>query len=152
MYCVHAYRGVPALRGRNWRKCIYRQVGVTSPRDQAHALRHVLASRPYLDRTRVAVWGWSGGGTMSLNSLFRYPDLYSSAISVAPVPDMRLYDSIYQERYMGLPADNAEGYRDGSPITYASQMKDTQNLLVIHGEAANTILTMTKCCSNTLLY
>ena len=68
---------------------------------------------------------------MTLNAIFRYPDLYQAAISVAPVPNQRLYDSIYQERYMGLPGDNAEGYRHGSPITYAHQLKG--ELLVIHG-------------------
>ena len=68
---------------------------------------------------------------MSLNALFRYPDLYHTAIAVAPNADQLLYDTIYQERYMGLPADNADGYRLGSPITYAKQLKG--NLLLVHG-------------------
>ena len=70
---------------------------------------------------------------MSLNALFRHPELYHSAVVVAPVPDMRLYDTIYQERYMGLPDDNPIGYRDGSPITFAPQMSESANLLLIHG-------------------
>lgn len=86
-----------------------------------------------VESVQVAVWGWSGGGSMSLNAMFRYPDLYSTAISVAPVPDMRLYDTIYQERYMDIPSANPQGYHDGSPIHFVANMKDTQNLLVVHG-------------------
>lgn len=126
-------RGTPCLKGRAWRKVIYRQVGILASADQASAVQSIVASRRYLDEARVAVWGWSGGGSMSLNALFRYPNIYTTAVSVAPVPDMRLYDTIYQERYMGLPDDNADGYKHGSPITYASQMKSSQNLLLIHG-------------------
>ena len=91
----------------------------------------LLKERPYPDADSVAIWGWSGGGSMSLNAIFRYPDLYHTAMSVAPVPDMRLYDTIYQERYMGLPDDNEEGYHDGSPIHFAENLKG--NLLLIHG-------------------
>jgi dipeptidyl-peptidase-4 len=102
--------------------------------DQSQAVKNILGSRPYIDPAKVAVWGWSGGGSMSLNALFRYPDIYNTAISVAPVPDMKYYDTIYQERYMATPAINPEGYRDGSPINYAKYMNDSQNLLVIHGQ------------------
>ncbi len=59
-----------------------------------------------MDSTRIGVWGWSGGGSMTLNAMFRYPELYQTGMSVAPVPDQRLYDTIYQERYMGLPQEN----------------------------------------------
>ena len=124
-------RGTPAPRGRAWRKCIYRQVGILASADQAAAVRALLKDRPYLDPTRVAVWGWSGGGSMSLNAIFRYPDLYQTAIAIAPVPNQRHYDTIYQERYMGLPADNSDGYRKGSPIHFARQLKG--NLLLVHG-------------------
>ena len=68
---------------------------------------------------------------MSLNAIFKYPDLYQAAIAIAPVPNQRHYDTIYQERYMGLPADNVEGYLQGSPIHFADQLKG--NLLLIHG-------------------
>ena len=108
-------------------------MGILASSDQAKAVEEVLQARPYLDPSRVAIWGWSGGGSMSLNALFRYPELYSCAVSVAPVPDMRLYDTIYQERYMGLPQQNADGYKYGSPITFAHQMKDSQSLLIVHG-------------------
>jgi dipeptidyl-peptidase-4 len=124
-------RGTPAPRGRAWRKCVYRQIGILSSADQAAALRTLLKERPYLDPERVAVWGWSGGGSMTLNLMFRYPDLYKCGMSIAPVPNQRFYDTIYQERYMGLPGDNAEGYRKGSPITYARQFEG--KLLLIHG-------------------
>lgn len=89
-------RGVPAPRGRAFRKSIYRQIGILASRDQAIATEKILSSRPYLDPSRVAIWGWSGGGSMSLNLLFRSPHIYRTAISVAPVPDMHYYDTIYQ--------------------------------------------------------
>jgi dipeptidyl-peptidase-4 len=124
-------RGTPAPRGRDWRRSIYRQIGILASADQAAAVRTLLKERPYLDPARVAVWGWSGGGSMSLNAVFRYPDVYQTAMAVAPVPNQLHYDTIYQERYMGLPADNAEGYRKGSPVHFARQLKG--NLLVVHG-------------------
>ena len=86
---------------------------------------------PYIDPDRVGIWGWSGGGSMSLNAIFKYPDLYKTAIAVAPVANQRYYDTIYQERYMGLPGDNVEGFTQGSPINFAHQLKG--NLLLIHG-------------------
>lgn len=124
-------RGTRSPRGREWRKCIYRKIGVIAPEEQAAAVRALLAKWSYLDTKRVGVWGWSGGGSMSLNAIFRYPELYSTAIAVAPNANQLLYDSIYQERYMGLPDDNAENYRLGSPLTYASQLEG--NLLIVHG-------------------
>ena len=92
-------RGVPAPRGRAFRKSIYRQIGVLASSDQSTAAEKILSARPYLDPARVAVWGWSGGGSMSLNLLFRSTHLYRTAISVAPVPDMHYYDTIYQVTY-----------------------------------------------------
>lgn len=123
-------RGTPCPRGRDWRKAAYRRVGTLASQDQAVAARWLLA-RPGFDAKRVGVWGWSGGGSMTLNLLFRHPDLYHTGMAIAPVPDMRLYDTIYQERYMGLPQDNAEDYRLGSPLTHAAGLKG--NLLLIHG-------------------
>jgi len=124
-------RGTPAPRGRPWRKCIYRQVGILASADQAAAARAIIVRQPYIDPNRVGVWGWSGGGSMTLNAIFRYPDLYRTAIAIAFISDQRFYDTIYQERYMGLPDDNADGYKNGSPITFAHQLKG--NLLLIHG-------------------
>ncbi len=124
-------RGTPSPRGREWRKSVYRQIGILASADQAAAVKSVLASRPYLDASRIGIWGWSGGGSMTLNMLFRYPDIYATGVSVAPVPNQLYYDTIYQERYMSLPTDNGEGYRLGSPITFAHQLKG--DLLLIHG-------------------
>ncbi|MEP3479324.1 MAG: S9 family peptidase [Fuerstiella sp.] len=124
-------RGTPAPKGREWRKSIYRKIGIDAPVDQAAAVRKVLSDHEHLDAGRVGIWGWSGGGSMTLNAMFRYPDLYATGISIAPVPDQLGYDTIYQERYMGLPADNADGYRNGSAIHICDQLKG--NLLLIHG-------------------
>jgi dipeptidyl-peptidase 4 len=124
-------RGTPAPRGRAWRKAVYRQVGVLAPKEQAAAVKEILHKRPYIDAHRVGVWGWSGGGSMSLNAILKYPDLYTTAIAVAPVSNQRYYDTIYQERYMGLPGENVEGFTQGSPINYAHQLKG--KLLLIHG-------------------
>jgi dipeptidyl-peptidase-4 len=130
-------RGTPAPKGREWRKVVYGAVGVLASKEQAAAVRQLLATRPYLDPERVASWGWSGGGSMTLNLLFRSPDLYKVGMSVAPVPDQTLYDTIYQERYMGLPKDNAEGYKNGSPITFAEGLKG--KLLLVHGSGDDNV-------------
>jgi len=130
-------RGTPGPKGRDWRKSIYKQIGLLGPADQAAALQSTLAERLYLDAERVGIWGWSGGGSMSLHAIFQYPQLYKTAVAIAPVPDERYYDTIYQERYMGLlDRDTGEGdetYRKNSPITYARNLQG--NLLVIHGTA-----------------
>ena len=130
-------RGTPAPKGRAWRKVIYGAVGVLASQEQAAALRALAASRPYVDLSRVAVYGWSGGGSMTLNLMFRSPELYRVGVAGAPVPDQTLYDSIYQERYMGLPQSNAEGYRTGSPITYAEGLQG--KLLIIHGTGDDNV-------------
>ncbi len=130
-------RGTPCPRGRDWRKAAYRKVGTLASADQSAAARDLLKRRPYLDAARVGVWGWSGGGSMTLNLLFRHPDLYRTGMSVAPVPDMRLYDTIYQERYMGLPQDNGADYTLGSPITHAAGLKG--NLLIVHGTGDDNV-------------
>jgi dipeptidyl-peptidase 4 len=130
-------RGTPAPRGREWRKVIYRQVGILAPQEQAAAVKALLARWSYLDPGRVGVWGWSGGGSMTLNAIFRYPDLYQTGMSVAPVSNQRYYDTIYQERYMGLPDDNVTGYRDGSPVTHAHKLKGS--LLLVHGTGDDNV-------------
>jgi dipeptidyl-peptidase 4 len=130
-------RGTPAPKGAAWRKMVYGTVGDLSSRDQAAAVRALTARHPYLDATRVGVWGWSGGGSNTLNTMFRFPDVFQVGVSVAPVPDQKLYDTIYQERYMGLPQDNAEGYRVGSPINFAEGLRG--RLLVIHGTGDDNV-------------
>jgi dipeptidyl-peptidase 4 len=116
---------------------VYGSVGELSSKEQAAAIRALTAQRTYLDATRVAIWGWSGGGSNTLNAMFRYPDVYKVGVSVAPVPDQRLYDTIYQERYMGLPAENDKGYRAGSPIHFAEGLRG--KLLIIHGTGDDNV-------------
>jgi dipeptidyl-peptidase 4 len=130
-------RGTPAPRGRAWRKVVYGRVGVLSSREQADAVRALTRARPYLDSTRVAIWGWSGGGSSTLQAMFRYSEVYQVGMSVAPVPDQRLYDTIYQERYMGLPSENGDGYRLASPITFADGLRG--RLLVVHGSGDDNV-------------
>ena len=130
-------RGTNVPRGRAWRKSIYRQVGTLASQDQAAALRRMLEDRPYIDPERIGIWGWSGGGSMSLNMIFRYPELYNTAMAVAFVSHQLLYDTIYQERYMGLPRDNEEGYTNGSPITHAHKLEG--NLLIVHGTGDDNV-------------
>lgn len=129
--------GTPSPKGRAWRKVIYGSVGVLASKEQAAALRAAAAQRPYIDLTRVGVWGWSGGGSMTDNLMFRSPDLYKVGVAVAGVPDQRLYDSIYQERYMGLPDQNAKGYHDGSPINFAEGLRG--KLLIVHGTGDDNV-------------
>ena len=130
-------RGTPAPRGRAWRKVVYGQIGVLSSREQADAVRALTRSRPYLDSTRVGIWGWSGGGSSTLQAMFRFSDVYAVGMAVAPVPDERLYDTIYQERYMGLPSENAEGYRLASAITHADGLQG--HLLLVHGSGDDNV-------------
>lgn len=130
-------RGTPAPKGRAWRKVVYGNVGVLSSKEQALALQALERARPYIDPNRVAVWGRSGGGSNALNLMFRRPDLYKVGMAVAPVADQRLYDSIYQERYMGLPQDNAEGYKAGSPINFAEGLQG--KLLLVHGSGDDNV-------------
>lgn len=130
-------RGTPAPRGRDFRKIIYRQIGILAPKDQAAAVKAICKQWPWVDADRIGVWGWSGGGSMSLHAIFRYPDIYKVAMSIAPVGNELFYDTIYQERYMGLPKDNADGYKNGSPLTYAKNLQG--KLLLIHGTADDNV-------------
>jgi len=130
-------QGTAAPRGKVWRNSIYEQIGILAAKDQAAAAKKILATHPFLDRERVGIWGWSGGGSMTLNCMFRYPNIYKTGIAIAFVSHQKLYDSAYQERYMGLPDENTEGYREGSPITHASKLEG--NLLLIHGTADDNV-------------
>ncbi len=130
-------RGTAAPRGRDWRRSLYGAVGTVTSRDQADALRTICARYAYVDCNRVGVWGHSGGGSMTLNLMFRYPDLYHVGVSRAPVADQRLYDSIYQERYSGLLPEYEDAYRESSAITYASRLEG--KLLIIHGTGDDNV-------------
>jgi len=129
-------RGTPSPRGRAWRKVIYRKMGIVNSGDQASAVR-AIDKWPFVDPSRIAIWGWSGGGSSTLNAMFRYPDLYRTGMSVAPVPDVRFYDTIYQERYCALPQDHPDEYKASSPVTFANQLKG--NLLVVHGSGDDNV-------------
>ncbi|HUI10071.1 MAG TPA: S9 family peptidase [Bacteroidota bacterium] len=129
-------RGTAAPRGRLWRRSIYRQIGILASADQAAAIREVR-TWPFVDSARIGIWGWSGGGSMTLNMILRYPSLYQTGMAVAPVPDQRLYDATYQERYMGLLSGNGEGYRLGSPVTFADSLRG--NLLLVHGTGDDNV-------------
>jgi len=130
-------QGTPAPKGREWRKVVYGSVGVLSAAQQADAIRNLAKERSYIDTSRMAIWGWSGGGSNTLNLMFRSPSLFKAGIAVAPVADEAHYDTIYQERYMGLPQDNVKGYHDGSPINFAQNL--TGHLLVIHGSGDDNV-------------
>ena len=130
-------RGTAAPRGKAWRNSIYGQVGILAAEDQAAAAQKILSTYPYLDRERVGIWGWSGGGSMTLNCMFRYGNIYKTGIAIAFVAHQKLYDTAYQERYMGLPGQNTEGYDQGSPINHASKLEG--NLLLIHGTADDNV-------------
>jgi dipeptidyl-peptidase-4 len=129
-------RGTPAPKGREWRKSIYRKIGVINIDDQAMAAKEIL-KWDFIDAERVAVWGHSGGGSATLNLMFRYPEIYKTGISLAAVTNQLTYDNIYQERYMGLPQENREDFIKGSPITYAKNMEG--NLLYIHGTGDDNV-------------
>ena len=129
-------RGTPAPRGRQWRKVIYRKMGIVNSLDQANAAR-AISRWSFVDPARIGIWGWSGGGSSSLNAIFRYPDVYHMAMAVAPVPDLRYYDTIYQERYCGLPQEHPDEYKQSSPITFAGQLQG--QLLVVHGTGDDNV-------------
>ena len=131
-------RGTPAPKGREWRKSIYKKVGIVNIEDQAMGAKEIL-KWPFVDSSRVAVWGWSGGGSCTLNLMFQHPEIYKTGIAIAAVGWQLTYDNIYQERYMGVPIDSAsrEVFIKGSPITYAKNL--TGNLLYIHGTGDDNV-------------
>jgi dipeptidyl-peptidase-4 len=129
-------RGTPAPRGRDWRKSVHGDIGSLASADQAAAAR-IMTSWDFVDEDRVAIWGWSGGGSMTLNMMFRHPELYHTGMSVAPVPDQLLYDAIYQERYSGTLEEHADGYLRGSPIHHVDGLEG--NLLLVHGTGDDNV-------------
>ncbi|RUO24043.1 S9 family peptidase [Aliidiomarina minuta] len=130
-------RGTRSPRGQEWRHSIYKQLGVVTVRDQADALDEILSRWSYIDGDRVAIWGHSGGGSQTLNALFRYPDRFHVGIALAPVPDLRLYDTIYQERYSGLLPEEADSYEETSAVTHAANLEG--ELLLVHGTADDNV-------------
>ncbi|TKC05995.1 S9 family peptidase [Pedobacter frigoris] len=129
-------RGAPAPKGREWRKSIFQNIGTLNIRDQAQAAKKIM-EWPFVDKNRIAVWGWSGGGSSTLNLMFQYPEIYKTGIAIAAVGNQLTYDNIYQERYMGSPLKTKDAYIKGSPVTYAKNLQG--NLLYIHGTGDDNV-------------
>ena len=136
IYMAVEGRGAPAPKGREWRKSIYHNIGNINIRDQAMATKEIL-KWDYVDATRIAVWGWSGGGSTTLNLLMQYPDIYQTGISIAAVDNQLNYDNIYQERYMGLLPDDRKYFVDNSPLAHAKNLRG--NLLLVHGTGDDNV-------------
>lgn len=130
-------RGTRAPRGHDWRRSIYASDGSLETRDQSDALNAMCARWSYIDCSRVGVWGHSGGGSLTLNLMFRYPEQFKVGVSLAPVPDKLLYDSIYQERYSGLLSDFKDNYVQVSAITHAAKLEG--KLLLVHGTGDDNV-------------
>lgn len=134
IYCVDN-RGTGA-RGVDFKRITYQNLGKIEVEDQIFVAKYI-ASLPYIDSKRIGIWGWSYGGFMSANCLMQGADIFKAAISVAPVSNWRFYDSIYTERYQGLPQDNAKGYDDNSPVNHVNKLKG--NLLLVHGTGDDNV-------------
>jgi dipeptidyl-peptidase-4 len=130
-------RGTKAPRGHDWRRSIYASDGSLETRDQSDAIKAMCKLWRYIDCARVGIWGHSGGGSLTLGMMFRYPKEFKVGVSLAPVPDKRLYDSIYQERYSGLLEDYEENYIQFSAITHAAKLEG--KLLLIHGTGDDNV-------------
>ncbi len=123
-------------RGEDFRKATYLQLGRYETDDQIAAARY-LAALPYIDASCIGIWGWSYGGYMSLLCLLKGSDVFRMAIAVAPVTNWRFYDSIYTERFMRKPDENASGYDENSPLNYINGLRG--HLLIIHGTADDNV-------------
>jgi len=122
-------RGTPG-RGREFQNHVHKQLGLAEVRDQLSGLAY-LKSQPYVDTTRIMIWGKSYGGFMTCLTMFTEPEAYKLGIALAPVTDWRSYDTHYTERYLESPKDNPEGYQASSPINFAGKLK--RRLLLVHG-------------------
>ena len=122
-------------RGKAFQDVPYQRLGQPESADQIHAAQ-ALADSAWVDADQIGVWGWSYGGYMTLLSMLKGegPSTFDTGVSVAPVTDWRLYDTIYTERYMSTPTRNEDGYENGAPQTYADRLRDDQNLLIVHGD------------------
>ncbi len=123
-------------RGHAFETPIYHHFGKVELEDQLAGVKY-LKSLPYVDASRIGIWGWSYGGYMTLDAMFNAPDVFKAGVAVAPVSDWRLYDTIYTERYMGRPQDNPEGYADSSPVNQAANLKG--KLMLAHGTGDDNV-------------
>ena len=136
-------RGTPAPKGAAWRRAVFGSLGPLSTEEQEAGLKALALVCPFVDLSRVAIWGWSGGGSNTLNALFRKPDTYHVGIAVVPKPQAQYYNAWYQEIFMRTPKDNPEGYRTGSAINYAEGLRS--DLLIITGSGeSNTHVEITE--------
>ena len=124
-------RGTPAPKGAAWRRSVFGSLGPLSTDDQAAALKELDRTRSYVDLSRVGIWGWSGGGSNTLNALFRKPDQYHVGIAVVPKPQPHLYNAWFQEIYMRTREVNPDGYEKSAPINFAEGLQG--KLLIITG-------------------
>lgn len=124
------------LKGRDFKKVTQKELGKYEVEDQISAAKK-LGELPYIDSSRVGIWGWSYGGFMSSNCLFQGADTFSMAIAVAPVGSWRFYDTIYTERYMQTPQENPSGYDDNSPITHVNKLEG--DFLLVHGSGDDNV-------------
>ena len=122
--------------GAKFKKVIYKELGKYEVEDQI-AIAKQLGDLPYIDKERIGIWGWSYGGFTSSNCLFKANDVFKMAIAVAPVTNWRFYDSIYTERFLGLPQENASGYDENSPINHVDKLKG--DFLLVHGSADDNV-------------
>ncbi|MCO4294548.1 S9 family peptidase [Solitalea sp. MAHUQ-68] len=129
-------RGTPVAKGREWRKAIFKNIGNLNIRDQAMAAKEILKWK-WVDSSRIAVWGWSGGGSSTQNLMFKYPDIFKTGMAVAGVANLLTYDNIYEERYMGLLPQAVDAYKQGSSINFVSGLKG--NLLLVHGSGDDNV-------------
>jgi dipeptidyl-peptidase-4 len=125
-----------ANRGKAFAASLRHNFGENEFKDQIASVKQALQQFPQLDSNRLGFWGWSYGGYFTLYTM-EHTDMFKAGVSVAPVTDFRNYDSIYTERYMGLPKDNEEGYRKSSPVNFASDLKG--NLLEVHGTSDDNV-------------
>jgi dipeptidyl-peptidase-4 len=124
-------RGTPAPKGAAWRRACFGSLGPLSTEEQAAAVQELARTRSYVDADRVGIWGWSGGGSNTLNAMFRKPDVYHVGIAVAAKPQPWLYNAWFQEIYMETRETNTEGYQQSAPIHFAEGLQG--DLLIIHG-------------------
>jgi dipeptidyl-peptidase-4 len=120
-------------RGHAFETPIFHRMGKVELEDQLAGVKY-LKSLPYVDGARIGIWGWSYGGYMTLDAMFNAPEVFKAGISVAPVSDWKLYDTIYTERYMGKPQDNAEGYENSSPVNQVANLKGRLMLVAGTGD------------------
>jgi dipeptidyl-peptidase 4 len=123
-------------RGKTFKEIVYRQLGKWEVNDQIEAAKY-LAAQKFVDPSRIGIWGWSYGGYVAASVILKGSENFKTAIAVAPVTDWRLYDDIYTERYMGLPKDNPDGYKESSTLGYADKLKG--NLFIIHGTTDDNV-------------